>query len=116
MKKKIPLSKFQQLVLHSYIFFFESVNRHSYGAGVQSLQAEGDFLLLDICHMLHLKPAVFLLFGWVQIFLPMVKHWGCDRNVMGLIPGRSGGTVFFSRLTFCAESYFGICSNPVLLQ
>ena len=39
-----------------------------------------------------------------------------DRTVTGSNPCRSGGRIFFSRVTFCVDSYFGIRSTPVLLQ
>ena len=39
-----------------------------------------------------------------------------DENVSGSIPGMSGGRTFFSRSTFCANSYFGIPSTLVLPQ
>ena len=39
-----------------------------------------------------------------------------DRKVAGLNPCWSGGRIFFSGSTFCADSYFGICSTPVLPQ
>ena len=39
-----------------------------------------------------------------------------DREVPGSSLRRSGGRIFFSILTFCADSYFGICSISVLPQ
>ena len=39
-----------------------------------------------------------------------------DWKVAGLNPCRSGGRIFFSRSTFCADSYFRIRSTRVLLQ
>ena len=38
-----------------------------------------------------------------------------DQKVVGSSPCRSGGRIFFSS-TFCADSYFGIRSTPVLPQ
>ena len=58
-----------------------------------------------------------------------VRAWGAgiaqwlecrarDRRVPGSNPGKSGGRTFFSSpgSTFCADSYFGIRSTPVLPQ
>ena len=39
-----------------------------------------------------------------------------DENVSVSIPGMSDGRIFFSRSTFCANSYFGIRSTLVLPQ
>ena len=37
-----------------------------------------------------------------------------DRKVAGSNPGMSGGGIFFSRVSFCADSYFDIRSTPML--
>ena len=39
-----------------------------------------------------------------------------DWQVSGSSPGRSGRRIFFYGSTFCADSCFGICSTPMLLQ
>ena len=39
-----------------------------------------------------------------------------DRKVAGSNPDRSGGTIFSPGSTFCADSYVGIHSTPVLPQ
>ena len=40
-----------------------------------------------------------------------------DRKVAGSSRGWSDGRIFFSRVVFmCSDSYFGICSTPLLLQ
>ena len=38
-----------------------------------------------------------------------------DRKVAGSNPGMSGGGIFFSRVSFCADSHFDIRSTPMLL-
>ena len=39
-----------------------------------------------------------------------------DQKVSGSNPSGSGGRIFFSRSSFCSDSYFSIQSVPVLLQ
>ena len=46
----------------------------------------------------------------------MVVRRTRDRNVVGSVPGRSGGRLFFSRVDFLFGFYFGIRSTPVLPQ
>ncbi len=45
----------------------------------------------------------------------VVEYRSRDRKAAGSSPGRSDGRIVFSPgSTFCADSYFGICSIPVL--
>ena len=46
----------------------------------------------------------------------VVEHPNCDQKVMGLSLGRNEGKLSSPVSTFCADSYFHICSIPVLLQ
>ena len=39
-----------------------------------------------------------------------------NRTVASLIPGRSGGRIFFSRVDFVCWLLFGVCSTPVSSQ
>ena len=53
--------------------------------------------------------------GWRRI-VKWLEWRTRDRKVAGSSPGRRAGRIFFSRSTFCADSYFGIRSDPVLQQ
>ena len=50
----------------------------------------------------------------------MVAQWlecrSPDRKVSGSSPGRSGERISSPGSTFCADSYFGVRSSPVLPQ
>ena len=45
----------------------------------------------------------------------VVEWWTHDQKVLGSSPNRRGGITFFSKVNFCAESYFGIQSTTVLV-
>ena len=53
---------------------------------------------------------------WGAGIAQWLEHRTCDQKVVGSNPCRSGGINFFSRSAFCADSYFGIRSTPVLRQ
>ena len=46
----------------------------------------------------------------------VVKCWTTDRKAADLIPGRGSGRIFSLELTFCADTYFGMCSTFMLPQ
>ena len=58
--------------------------------------------------------------GWEAGIAQWLEHWTRDQMVIGSSPSRSGGRILFSRVNcvfvLCADSYFGICLTPVLLQ
>ena len=49
-----------------------------------------------------------------DIYSTVVECWTHGQNVTGSMSDRNGRRNFLSELTFCASSYFSICSAPVL--
>ena len=73
------------------------------------------FLLISVSQFLSRHVSVNSTMRWRARTL-LEERRTCDRKVAGSIPGRSGGSIFFSRVNFLCWFLFGVRSTPVLRQ
>ena len=69
---------------------------------------------LRICrsHLISLQSPLIWCVGSAQ----WLERWTRDPTVADSCPGRAAGEISSPGSTFCADSYFGICSAPLLPQ